>query len=283
MSEHNKEELLELLKDFDICSFNIGEYEGDTMIIVDSHEDLMSLTAHINGYTGNLDLAVLFGDDDLNSELDKAVEQLKETKENNPEHLGTISRLERKIKQLNNLSAYKRWLFQNDIEELSFNDFGVELGFSDEYDMCCHCYKNIVRTSPDSYSWTAPLFIEAEGFVCSDCADNYNDYVLEEYRNEAKSIPEDFNPSDLGLVKVNNDSFQNGFHEGMADEPKPIIEALNKENIDVWFVVSPSQFYVDFDVYVESKNLKKARKILSNTNVEAEVSPATLLKQALQG
>jgi hypothetical protein len=282
MSEHTKEELFDLLKEYDLCSFNIGEYEGDTMLIVDSWEDLTSLHAHINGYKGNLDLAVLFNFEDLNKEFNEAIEELNKTRLNNPEHLGTISRLERKIKQLSNLSAYKRWVFQNEIEELDFDDFGVEVGFSDEYDMCCHCGNNIVRTSPDSYCWTAPLFLEAEGYVCSDCASNYNDYVLGEYKNEAKSIPEDFNPSDLGLVKVNDDSFQNGLHEGMADEPKPIIEALNKEDIDVWFVVSPSQFYCDFDVYVESKNLKRARKILSNTNVEAEVSPATLCKQALQ-
>ena len=284
--EHTKQQFIELFNTWqsegllDQYGVNLGECDGDTMLIVDSWETLTALHARINGYTGNCDLAVVFNFEDLNKEFDKTVDDLESTLKANPDHLGTISRLERKLKQLGNLVHYKRWVLDNEIEEVNFNDFDIETGFTDEYSNCGNCYSNIVRTSPDSYSWSAPLYLEDVGCVCSDCAKDFTEEVKESYKNECKSIPADFTPADLGLSKVNDESMENGMHEGMNDDPKLVIKALNESDIDCWFVVQPSQFYCSFDVYVEDKDFNRAWTILSGTSVEG-VDISGNLKKAL--
>jgi hypothetical protein len=266
----------------DSMSINIGDYEGKDFIIFDSHEDIESFEALLNGYRGKVEFTSLYRDQDLNDEYNKAELELEKTLLENPSHLGTISRLQSRMTKLMNLSAYKRWLNDNEIEPKSLDDFGLEYGFSDEHDLCCDCYQNVVRTSPDSYDWTSPLFIDCEGWVCSDCAGNHKDYVLEEYKNVAKSIPDDFNIADLGLVQINTESYENGLHYGQDDSPKPIIEKLNDAGIDVWFKVYPSQFSCEFDVYVKLENEEQAKEILSNTDTYQGFSSAANCEKALR-
>ncbi len=261
--------------------FDFGKYEGTDFIIVDSHEAIGALTAVVNGYTGNLNLAVVWKFEELNSELNKAETELEKALIEHPEHLGTHGRLRDRVEKLLNLSAYLRWLHQNNIDEVDIDKFGIEIGFNDEYSMCCHCYQEVVRTSPDSYSWTPPLLTD-EGYVCDQCASNYSDYVLEEYKNVQKSIPEQFSTSELGLVKINEDSYQNGLHYGMDDTPEPIIKNLNNADIDVWFKVYPSQFNIDFDVYVKEADEEKAIEILSGTNTYQGFSSAGNCEKALK-
>lgn len=259
-----------------------GKYEGEDFLIVHNHETLVSLGAWINGYEGDLDLAVVWGFESLNSELDKAEKELESV---NPEHLGTKYRLEKRIKQLLNLSTYLRWIEANELETVSLDDLGIEVGFSDEYDRCCgscNGCENIVRTSPDSYSWTPPLYVDCEGYACDECAPDYSEYVLEEFCNVAKSIPDQFDTGELGLVQINEDSFQNGMHYGMDDSPEPIIKKMNEAGIDVWFKVHPSQFYIDFDVYVREADKDKAVEVLSNTDTYQGHSTAGNLEKGLR-
>lgn len=56
---------------------------------------------------------------------------------------------------------------------------GMDWGFSDEY-TTCNCCGNIIRTSPDSYSWTADYVMAHFGIVCGDCIRN-EEYEKEEY------------------------------------------------------------------------------------------------------
>ena len=265
-----------------------GKLDGDTFIIFQSWESISQFNALLNGYEGNADLPNLWRDQDLNVELTKASEELEKTRLENPDHHGTIYRLEDRIKKLGNLSAYLRWLHNNGITEpLSVESFeGVESGFSDEYSKCGHnggSCSNVVRTSPDCYSWTPPLYVECEGYICSDCAPEYNDYILEEFKNCQKSIPTDFSPADLGLSKVNDDSLENGWYGGQNDTPEPIIDALNAQDIDVWFTVEPCQFQISFDVYVKTEDLEKAKAILSATDTKLPYDPAEVMKAQLQG
>lgn len=51
-----------------------------------------------------------------------------------------------------------------------FEKMGIPTEWSDEWTTCCHCGK-IVRTEPDSMSWT-PYYIMGEGEIwCKDCDD----------------------------------------------------------------------------------------------------------------
>jgi hypothetical protein len=250
---------------FDRLQIELGKYRGDDMLIVESWEDLAILTALFNGYTGELyPFTNLFRNEDPEAELDKAKKQLEVLTKETPVPNGRHYTLESRIRALQNVISYRAWLEVND-KDLSIEDFGIEVGFSDEYCMCRDCYSTIVRTSPDSYSWTPPLETD-EGYVCDDCAPNYSEYILEEFCNVQKSIPDQFDVKDLGLVKVNDSSYQNGFHNGMDDSPEPIIKKFNDKDIDVWFKVYPSQFYLEFDVYVKEENELAARDLLNNIN-----------------
>ena len=107
------------------------------------------------------------------------------------------------------------------------------------------------------------------------------DRLLENYKNVEKSIPTDFKPEELGLVQVNKETYQNGWFEYMNDSPKPILTALNNADIDVWFVVHPSQFYLEFDVYVRKEQYEQAIPILTNVNTYQGFDGAKRLKEAL--
>lgn len=286
--EKTEKDLFEILHDV----YDSGEIQLDvgtdpydrskSMIIVETWEDLANLGAILNGWEGG-EIANIFSSEKLNEELDKAGAELQEL-QNSGSNNWRISNLRNKINKLSNLSAYKRWLYNNDYEEVSIEDFGVDIGFSDEYSVCPCCNSNIVRTNADSYSWTAPLYVDCEGYVCDDCVaeGHYDDYVLEEYKNIQKSIPEDFDLDRLGLTKVNDSSYQNGMHRGMDDSPQPIIDAFNEVDIDVWFRVYSSQFYIEFDVLVKEEDQEKAKILLDTIDTYQGFSNSDNLKKALK-
>lgn len=143
--------------------------------------------------------------------------------------------------------------------------------FNDEYLQCAGCCNgcnNLVRVVPSSWFWTEPYFDKQEMLpVCDDCLHNYDDVVLEEYKNQIVGFPHCFKPNNFGLTKVNKAAYQNGWHDGMNDRPEPILKALNAQGIDVWFIVHPSQFYVEFDVYVKLEDADKASNILKDLYV----------------
>lgn len=232
---------------------------SETILVFHNWEDLTQFTALLNGWEGK-QVAVLWRNEDVDKELRKAEKELEETTRSNPNHLGTIYRLKARIEQLHNFSSYKKWLQDNNYEERILEDFeGVTVGFSDEYDECGNCRNNIVRTSPDSYHWSPPLFLEDFGYVCEQCMEegDFQEEILREFKNRAKGLPEDFNIEESGLVKVNDHSYENGWHRGQDDDPQKIINAFNERGIDVWFTVENSQFYVEFDVYVKEDDARR--------------------------
>jgi len=262
-----------------------GREEGSDFLIVQTHDQLRGLQCVLNGYKGDTFLESVWRDQEIAVEIDKAAAELEEALLATPSHFGTHARLERRIRGLHNLVVYKRWMIENEIEEINFSDIELEVGFSDEYNKCagsCNGCNEVVRVSADSYSWTAPLFIDLIGYVCNTCAIDFRQEMLDTHKNEQRSIPNCFNTSDIGLVKINNKKLENGFHYGMDDSPDPIIEKLNEHNIDVWFVIHPCQFSVSFDVYVEEDNEEKATEILDSTNTYQGFSTAGNLERGLR-
>lgn len=258
-----------------------GDLNGEDFFVFESRETVSHITGIINGFEGLGKDPFLYGDKTLQSELARLIKEYNET---DPEKYGTRSRLETAIEDCESWIKFKQFLEINKYEEVSIDDFNIEWGFSDEYDRCrCGNCDKIVRTSPNSYTWTPPLFIDGEGYISDDCVaeGDFDDYILEEYANVQKSIPESRDPSDLGLVQINEDSFQNGFFHGMDDTPDPIIESLNNADIDVWFVVHPSQFHCDFDVYVKECDYNAAVNILEGTDTYQGYSTAGNLEKAL--
>lgn len=264
-----KDQFIDKLRDTNFeCS--IGLLDGENFLIIHDWDTIVKLEAFIAEYPGKTDKFIYLFNETIDGELAK---------------LETIDisdnyRLTARWDGLMQLSAYKQWIFQHEIEEPNLGDF-IEYGFDDEYTTCSECYNNIVRHSPDSYDWTPPLLTD-EGYICDDCAPKYKDYILEEFCNVAKNIPNQFSTHELGLVKVNKDSYQQGMHRGMDDTPEPILEAFSKTDIDIWFKVHPSQFYYDFDVYVKKENLERAQALLDTIDTYQGYSTAGNLERALR-
>jgi hypothetical protein len=62
-----------------------------------------------------------------------------------------------------------------------------------------------------------------------------------------------------------------------------VIKALNAVGIDCWFRVYPSQFYVEFDVFVMADDLLQARDVFAATDTYQGFSTAGRMEAALKG
>jgi hypothetical protein len=142
-------------------------------------------------------------------------------------------------------------------------DDRVDEGFSDEYTICSECYDKLIRTSPDSYSWT-PDFHVGDGYImCADCMASDPETIIEDCKNENKAVPESIDPTDHGWTLVNDPSFESGWFPGQNDDPTKILGQLQAVGIDVLFKVSEqSQFYMRWDVYVPDEDVDQARIVL---------------------
>jgi hypothetical protein len=173
----------------------------------------------------------------------------------------------------------EQWLADNR-PDMDIND--LDWGFCDEYDICSDCF-NIIRTSPDSYSWQPEYDIDEYGIFCSDCIQNSPEYYLDNRINQNKLVNEYMvDPSEHGWTMVDIE-YANGYHYGQNDNPNAIIESLNEHNIDCLFTGNVGQFDVHFNVWVKSEVAHFAKYILSNSNVELPYDQATELAKALKG
>ncbi len=259
-------------------NINYGKYRGEDFVIFDSWADLEDTVAHINGFEGLKNGIPYIREGDNLADL---IADAKKKVELNPDHWG----YKRDLEKLTTYLLYKQHLATLGHDPISLDDYDMEVGFSDEYDRCCNCGA-ILRTSPDSYCWVAPLFIDCEGYACDDCVSKgeFDAYVMEEYCNKNKCLPEAIDLDRVGLVKINEETYQNGFFRNMDASPEPIIKALYEENdISVFFKVYPSQFYVSFDVLVKQEDFDRAKKILEGTDTYQGYSTVDNLDKALKG
>jgi hypothetical protein len=131
----------------------------------------------------------------------------------------------------------------------------IEIGFSDEYTFCSNCNK-IIRTSPTSYGWS-PDFWVGDGFIeCGECTrSNPENYIGHLVNNTsiANTILSHKELTEQGFKKL-NEEYQNGFHQGMNDNPKEIYNRLKGQHSEIIFNISEnSQFYTTFEVYIREE------------------------------
>lgn len=149
--------------------------------------------------------------------------------------------------------------FLNSIEdklpEMSRMSDYIELVFSDEYTFCSDCNK-VIRTSPTSYGWTPDFWI-GDGFIqCKECAKNDPDNYIEYLINNTKAANTLLTHEELtkkGFIKL-SEEYQNGFHEGMNDNPTEIYNRLKNQYSEIIFNISDvGQFHTTFEVYVREE------------------------------
>lgn len=143
-----------------------------------------------------------------------------------------------------------------DVEKLLETNFV----FSDEYTTCTDC-DAVIRTSPDSYHWQ-PDFYVGDGFIaCNACFNDTQDYQ-EEYLKEKINNPKnainglisESQLEELGFEKLNDDSYENGWHRGQDDDPTEIYNKLSNRYQEIVFLIDDvSQFYLRFSVWVRGE------------------------------
>ena len=128
---------------------------------------------------------------------------------------------------------------------------GYEIEWSDEW-TTCSCGK-AVRTSPDSYGWTRS-FAEYDGEIsCVKCVTaDPTDYLESLEGNSDAAETMDIALGDYGYVKVNDESYQHGWHPGQNDSPAVIAKSLRTRGISrfLFRIDGVGQFDVNFSVYV---------------------------------
>lgn len=164
---------------------------------------------------------------------------------------------------------------------------GCELEWEDEWTTCNDCGK-LVRTSPDSYSWTRS-YCELEGdIVCSDCVKrDPSDFIKSKVGNDRSCITFDFDLEPHGFVRLAY-HLQNGLYGGQQADPKVIGKALRKRGISRYLFVldSVGQFDLDFSVWVDKDELEMAGLTedegLPREDTDAADDPAEMMSAYLK-
>jgi len=134
-----------------------------------------------------------------------------------------------------------------------------EMGFSDEYDVCYECNR-IVRTSPDSYSWTAPFHIFDDGeLVCNECIEEDPDDYIEALINNDHKANTVLTTGALEEAKFLNvpTDFSDGWY-GVNASPPNILEAVRECLPDAEFVfhiTGVGQFETNFDLWARGEGV----------------------------
>ena len=162
--------------------------------------------------------------------------------------------------------------------------YGAELEWCDEWCGCSECSK-LIRTSPDCYSWSPSYYVGDGEILCSECAKEHADTILEECEgNERKALTRNLgiDPGDHGYVQI-LDKLESGLHEHMAADPKVIAKSLREKGVGrfLFRIDEQSQFYTTFSCWVHKDELEKVEATAGSLKTDADVSPATLMKQAL--
>lgn len=165
---------------------------------------------------------------------------------------------------------------------------GCELEWSDEWTSCSDCRK-LVRTQPDSYSWTRSYWDHEDGPVCHECVKKHpEDYIEEMVGNDRAAITIDIDLDKHGFVKLQGD-LENGLYGGQKADPKVIGKSLRKHGIDryVFVIDSVGQFDMSFSVWVDKDQLRGNSDLnpedgLLPSETEASDDPATVMSNYLR-
>lgn len=128
--------------------------------------------------------------------------------------------------------------------------YGYAIEWQDEWTTCGNCSK-AVRTSADSYDWQ-PSYTLADGeLTCNECQD-WPAYLESIEDNANSACVAACDPSEHGYERISDKAeYENGWHEGMNDDPRKILKALQAKGYEhiVFRISETSQFYITFEVW----------------------------------
>lgn len=173
-----------------------------------------------------------------------------------------------------------------------------EFAFTDEYDECVECSK-VLRTSPTHYGWKPDYFLSEamNGLLCLDCLRKDTDFFFEQMEalyDTGKAVGSPLPPEELGYEQViihdsygTKTTWQSGLHHGMSDNADAQFKKLRAGGIEIpLFVFEPSQFYVEWEIWVKPEDMEKAEEILqaacNDGSDQARPSPNEKMKDFLK-
>ena len=161
----------------------------------------------------------------------------------------------------------------------------MELEWSDEWETCSQCNK-LVRSQPDSYSWTRQYWDTEDGeIVCVECVQEHPEDYLESLEGStSKCITIDgIDPTEHGY-KLLEEGFQNGLYGGQSADPKKIGKSLQKQGVErfIFKMDSVGQFDCEFSVYVHEDDYEKLDKDDYEESEKAGPDPAQQMQEYLR-
>lgn len=149
---------------------------------------------------------------------------------------------------------------------------GVEGEWLDEWQVCIDCQR-LIRTEADSYSFQLEaVWVDCEGYRCSDCALEDVDtslieggyiwkitdgYVEEPESSRAVSFCDTSDLEEIGFTKWapgDPQSYESGWHPGQTDTPQQVAESIAQQSDSdceiVFYLDETSQFYVGFSAWI---------------------------------
>jgi hypothetical protein len=153
-------------------------------------------------------------------------------------------------------------------------------GFSDEYTTCSEC-GGLIKTSPDSYSWTPDFAIVNEcELLCGDCIRTSPDSYLQDLINNAtraNTVLNDEQLEEAGFKQI-TEEYEAGWY-GRFDDPKQVLQHLEDKYDEVIFSISAQgQFATNFVCWVRSPKynypqyLEDADIDVFRTNIENRIN-----------
>ena len=154
-----------------------------------------------------------------------------------------------------------------------FEKMGIECEWNDEWICCDDCGK-LVRTEGDSYSWKKSFHTDSDGNnMCVECiVDNAVIYLYDlEDRFDIANTIDSIDPAEHEYVKVNEQSFAQGWYPGQNDLPGKIAKELRAKGIHRYLfnIDSVGQFDMHFSVYV---HMDEKHLLNDKDNVENDSS-----------
>lgn len=142
-------------------------------------------------------------------------------------------------------------LFEYEIEEI----MQTNLVFSDEYSFCTEC-SEVIRTSPNGHGWQPDYYLGDGFIICSrdfkESEEHQEAYLnaLINNTNKVNQLISEDQLTELGFVKLNDNSYERGLHFGQNDSPKEIYEKFNESYEEIIFTIdSMGQFETEFSVW----------------------------------
>jgi hypothetical protein len=169
----------------------------------------------------------------------------------------------------------------------ALEDIGVAIEWCDEWTTCTECQK-LVRTSPDSYSWTRSYIEDSadpDEQVCHLCVCENPTRYLEWFENvDARAWTiNDVDPEDHGYRALDI-NFENGMYGGQADDPKLIAKALREMGLSTFiFVINRvDQFDMSFRVVIHEDEWRDDLQEVFEATVTKGPDPALQMQAALR-